>query len=148
MISQPNSRPWPKSVTKAQDFSHDWENYIVIKVKNIRAIALSGLHPFMEGNFQVPQAIGFIELLGARIGALHTSLQIGFTLSQEIHPPSFQLHETLAMGGLVLHAASFAAILHCASSPTAHFRIGGDGTHNALATEAPLLQMPDKSAKT
>ncbi len=140
MITTQNSRPWSKNVLKAQDFTHDWDQYVTIKVKSIRALALAGLHTFTGEQYSVPQATGFIELLGARAGTLHTSLQIGFSLAAELAPPSFALYENLAVGTLTLPAQCFAAMLQFANCPTAHFRIGGDGSANALATEAPLLQ--------
>ncbi|WP_313076642.1 hypothetical protein [Melaminivora sp.] len=138
--SQQNSRPWAKTVMKAQDFSHDWDSYVTIKVKSVRAIALSGLHDFSEGDLRIAQATGFIELLGARAGALRTALQIGFSLAKELPPPGFALYDTLAVGTLVLPASCFGSIVQFANCPTAHFRIGGDGSCNAIATEAPLLQ--------
>ena len=49
MISPQPTRPWGKSILKAQDFTHDWENYVTIKVKSVRAVALSGLHDFSQG---------------------------------------------------------------------------------------------------
>lgn len=140
MITTQNSRPWAKNVMKAQDFSHDWDRYVTIKVKSVRALALSGLHHFSEEHYSVPQATGFIELIGTRAGALHTSLKIGFSLADELAAPSFALYDTLALGTLTLPANCFGAILQFAHCPTAHFRIGGDGSANALATEAPLLQ--------
>ncbi|PWW47725.1 hypothetical protein [Melaminivora alkalimesophila] len=140
MIPIQNTRPWAKTAMKAQDFSHDWESYVTIKVKSVRAIALSGLHDFAEGDFHVPMATGFIELVGARAGALRTALQIGFSPAAELPPPGFELYESLALGTLVLPAACFGSIVQLVHSPTAHFRIGGDGRHNAIATEAPLLQ--------
>lgn len=140
MLTAQNSRPWAKNVMKAQDFSHDWDRYVTIKVKSVRALALSGLHDFSEEHYSVPQATGFIELLGTRAGTLHTALKIGFTLRRELALPTFALYDTLALGTLTLPADCFGALLQFANCPTAHFRIGGDGSANALATEAPLLQ--------
>ncbi|SDM22453.1 hypothetical protein SAMN05428957_103268 [Oryzisolibacter propanilivorax] len=140
MIAVQNSRPWAKTVMKAQDFTHDWDQYVTIKVKSMRAMALSGLHTFEDEHYSVAQATGFIELLGTRAGTLHTALKIGFSLARELPPPTFALYDTLALGTLTLPADCFSAMLQFANCPTAHFRIGGDGSANALATEAPLLQ--------
>ncbi len=140
MTSPSSTRPWAKTVMKAQDFSHDWDNYVTIKVKSIRAVALSGLHTFTEDNYSVPQAVGFIELLGSRAGALRTALRIGFSKESDLPPPSFELYESIALGTLTLPADCFSAILQFINCPSAHFRIGGDGSLNAVATEAPLLQ--------
>ncbi len=140
MITTQNSRPWSKTVMKAQDFSHDWDRYVTIKVKSVRALALTGLHSFEDEHYSVERAVGFIELLGARAGTLHTCLKIGFSLARDLPAPSFALYETLALGTLTLPADCFGSILQFANCPTAHFRIGGDGSANALATEAPLLQ--------
>lgn len=140
LITPQNSRPWAKNVLKAQDFSHDWDRYVTIKVKSVRALALPGVHDFSEEHYSVPQATGFIELIGTRAGPLHTSLKIGFSLAEQLAPASFALYDTLALGTLTLPASCFGAILQFAHCPTAHFRIGGDGSANALATEAPLLQ--------
>ena len=76
----------------------------------------------------MPQATGFIELLGTRAGTLHTALKIGFTLRRELAPPTFALYDTLALGTLTLPADCFGALLQFANCPTAHFRIGGDGS--------------------
>lgn len=150
MTTPSSSRPWSKAVMKAQDFSHDWENYVTIKVKSMRAVALSGLHAFTEDTYEVPEAVGFIELMGSRAGALRTALRIGFSKSGNLPPPSFELYDTLALGTLTLPADCFSAILQFLNCPSAHFRIGGDGSHNAVATEAPLLQsgLPQEAAAT
>jgi len=141
MISPQTTRPWGKSTLKPQDFSHDWENYVTIKVKSVRAVALSGLHAFSQGSYSVAQATGFIELLGSRAGPLRTLLQIGFTNAAELPPPGFGLYESIAIGTLTLPASCFGSVLQLVNNPAAHFRIGGDGRENAIATEAPLLQM-------
>ena len=141
MISPQPTRPWGKSILKPQDFTHDWENYVTIKVKSVRAVALSGLHDFSQGAYTVAQATGFIELLGSRAGPLRTLLQIGFTNASKLPDPGFGLYESIAIGTLTLPASCFGSILQLVNSPTAHFRIGGDGRENAIATESPLLQM-------
>jgi len=119
---------------KAQDFSHDWDNYVTIKVKSIRAVALSGLHTFTEDNYSVPQAVGFIELLGSRAGALRTALRIGFSKESDLPPPSFELYESIALGTLTLPADCFSAI---SSSSTALRRISASA---ATAASMPWPQ--------
>ena len=131
---------WGSNLQKAQTFAPDWEQYVTSKVKNFRASLLSGMETFTEGTFTVPMAIGFIELLGMRVGAFRTVLMIGFTDSSKVMLPSFELLDNRAVGTIVLPSQSFGAALQFASSPTAHFRIGGDGRGNALANDVTLLE--------
>ena len=140
MTSPYPTRPWAATALKAHDFNHDWDSYVTTKVKSLRAIALSGLRTFSEGGYSIPFATGFIELMGMRAGARKTVLQIGFTASPEIAAPSFVLLEAAAIGTLTFPSSCFGSILQFANCPTAHFRIGGDGSGNAIATEPTLLQ--------
>jgi hypothetical protein len=44
-----------------------------------------------------------------------------------------------AIGTLILPTHCFGSTLQFANSPMAHFRIGGDGRRNAMATDVALL---------
>lgn len=124
---------------KAQTFQPDWEHYVVIKVKHVRAALLSGMDTLSVEGLTVPVASGFIELMGVRAGAFRTYLKIGFAESNRLVLPSFQLMGNSAIGTLVLPSHCFGSALQFANSPMAHFRIGGDGRRNAMATDAALL---------
>lgn len=127
------------NLTKPHTFFPDWEHYVVSKVKHVRAAMLSGLDAFRDDTFIVPQATGFLELTGMRAGAHKTLLKIGFTDAHDLPAPTFQLFENEAVGTLVMSSHCFAPALQFANSAMAHFRIGGDGRRNALATDMALL---------
>ncbi len=130
------------NLSKPHTFLPDWEHYVVSKVKHVRAAMLSGLDPFEDDSFVVPYATGFLELTGMRAGAHKTMLKIGFTDSPELPPPTFRLFDNEAVGTLVMSSHCFAPALQFANSAMAHFRIGGDGRRNALATDMALLNTP------
>lgn len=133
------SNQWGSNLQKAQTHQPDWDNYVVTKVKNVRAALLSGIDTFQADGFTVPMASGFIELSGMRAGAYRTFLKIGFTESNRVVLPSFQLVDNSAVGTLILPTHCFGSTLQFANSPMAHFRIGGDGRRNAMATDVALL---------
>lgn len=130
---------WGSNLQKAQTFQPDWDRYVVTKVKHVRAALLSGLDTFSAEGFTVPMASGFIELSGMRAGAFRTFLRIGFAESNRVMLPTFQLIDNSAIGTLVLPSHCFGSALQFANSPMAHFRIGGDGRRNAMATDVALL---------
>jgi len=130
---------WGSNLQKAQTFQPDWDRYVVTKVKHVRAALLSGLDTFSAEGFTVPMASGFIELSGMRAGAFRTFLRIGFAESNRVMLPTFQLIDNSAIGTLVLPSHCFGSALQFANSPMAHFRIGGDGRRNAIATDVALL---------
>ncbi len=130
---------WGSNLQKAQTHQPDWDHYVVTKVKHVRAALLSGLDTFSAEGFLVPLATGFIELSGMRAGPYRTFLRIGFSDAVEPAPPAFQLLDNSAIGTLVLPSHCFASTLQCANSPMAHFRVGGDGRRNAIATDIALL---------
>ena len=130
---------WGSNLQKAQTFQPDWDRYVVTKVKHVRAALLSGLDTFSAEGFTVPMASGFIELSGMRAGAFRTFLRIGFAESNRVMLPTFQLVDNSAIGTLVLPSHCFGSALQFANSPMAHFRIGGDGRRNAMATDVALL---------
>ena len=130
---------WGSNVQKAQTFQPDWAGYVITKVRHVRACILSGLDTFTTEGFAVPMASGFIELAGLRSGAFRTFLRIGFAETNRLLLPTFQLLGNAAVGTLVMPAHCFGSALQLANSPMAHFRIGGDGRRNAIATDIALL---------
>ncbi|CAN7595814.1 hypothetical protein [Acidovorax sp. Leaf78] len=135
--SLPNQ--WGSNLQRAQTHQPNWDSYVVTKVKHVRAAMLSGIDTFNAEGFTIPMATGFIELSGMRAGAFRTFLKIGFAESHRTALPSFELVDNSAIGTLILPAHCFGSALQLANSPTAHFRIGGDGRHNAMATDVALL---------
>ena len=131
--------PWGTNLQKAQTFQPDWDSYVVTKVKHVRAALLSGIDTFSAEGFTVPMATGFIELTGMRAGSFPTFLKIGFSESNRVMLPTFQLVDNAAVGTLILPSPCFGSALQFVNSPMAHFRIGGDGRRNALATDVTLL---------
>lgn len=123
------------------DLSTKWQGAVVIKLKTHRALALSGTVPFQLNDFEVPQATGIIELIGGRTGSAATSMLVGFTGCEHRPLPTFTLQGDQALGTLVLPGHYFATWLEVAKSSAAHFRIGGDGRWNALASDAAFLQL-------
>lgn len=138
MIS-PSPNQWGSNVQKAQTFQPDWAGYVVTKVKHVRSALLSGIDTFVAEDFTVPMATGFIELVGMRSGSFRTFLKVGFTECNRVLLPSFQLIDNAAIGTLVLPSHCFGSALQFSNSPMAHFRIGGDGRRNAMATDVTLL---------
>lgn len=133
------SNQWGSNLQKAQTHQPDWDHYVVTKVKNVRAALLSGIDTFNAEGFTIPMATGFIELSGMRAGAYRTFLKIGFTESNRVMLPTFQLADNSAVGTLILPTHCFGSALQFSNSPMAHFRIGGDGRRNALASDVALL---------
>ncbi|CAN7400373.1 hypothetical protein ASF11_08070 [Acidovorax sp. Leaf76] len=130
---------WGSNLQRAQTHQPDWDGYVVTKVKHVRAAVLSGIDTFNAEGFTIPLASGFIELSGMRAGTFRTFLKIGFAESDDVMLPSFELVDNAAIGTLILPSHAFASTLQLANSPTAHFRIGGDGRRNAMATDVALL---------
>lgn len=138
-MNTPTPHQWGSNIQKAQTFQPDWDHYVVTKVKHVRAALLSGLDTFSVEGFTVPMASGFIELSGMRAGAFRTFLKIGFAETDQVILPTFQLIDNSAVGTMVLPSHCFGSALQFANSPMAHFRIGGDGRRNAMATDVALL---------
>lgn len=135
----PASASWASGVQKAHTFQPDWDHYVTTKVRLVRAALLPGLDTFTEGGLSVPMATGYLELSGMRAGAYRTQLKIGFTDAGRVILPTFQIVDNMAIGTLVLSSLCMPSALQFAHGPMAHFRIGGDGRRNALATDAALL---------
>lgn len=121
------------------DLSTNWQVSVVLKVRSYRALALSGAKTFHLNGLEVPQATGFIELIGPRTGTTQTTLLVGFSDALNIPAATFALAGREAVGTLVLPGRYFAPWLEIAKAPNAHFRTGGDGQRNALASDAALL---------
>ncbi|RYF08807.1 MAG: hypothetical protein EOO31_01120 [Comamonadaceae bacterium] len=138
-MPHPASASWAAGVQKAHTFQPDWENYVTTKVRLVRAVLLPGIDTFTDGDLQVPMATGFIELSGMRAGPYRTLLKIGFTDAGRLILPTFQVVDNVAIGTLVMSSLCFSSALQFAHSSMAHFRIGGDGRRNALATDSALL---------
>lgn len=119
-----------------------WEQYSVVKARGVRTIALSGHAAYSNSGWTVEQAVGCIELVGAKVAGLGPMLLIGFTLGDPVEPAGFELTDTDAIGTLVLPAHCFSAYLALATGANAHFRIGGDGRLNAVGTDPSMLQLP------
>jgi len=135
----PPANQWGSNAQKAQTHQPDWSGYVVTKVRHVRAAVLAGIETFLDDGFTVPLATGFIELTGMRAGGFRTFLKIGFADSSKLLLPTFQLLGNVAVGTIVMPSHSFTAALQLSNSPMAHFRIGGDGRRNAIATDIPLL---------
>lgn len=138
--SLPNQ--WGSNLQRAQTHQPNWDSYFVTKVKHVRAALLSGIDTFNAEGFTIPLASGFIELSGMRAGTFRTFLKIGFAESPRKMLPSFELVDNAAIGTLILPSHCFSSALQLANSPMAHFRIGGDGRRNAMATDVALLNSP------
>lgn len=119
---------------------HDWSGYIAIRVKGFRSMALNGSKPYRLADIDVPHALGVIEVVGARSGLAYTSFWIGFSRDSKLPGPGFSLDSGNAVGTLVLPDSCFMPWLEILKSPHAHFRIGGDGLGNALASDLSLLE--------
>jgi len=122
------------------DLTPKWMAYVTTKVKAVRVIALSGRQSFSDEGYEVPNAVGIIELTGSREGRHSTLLQIGFTDHPGASAHSFVLEPDSARGTLTLPAQQFSAYLQVANAANAHFRIGGDGSLNAVASEPTMLR--------
>lgn len=136
----PHSRPQGRlHEFSPVDLSTNWKQGAIVKAKAVRIAALSGAYDFTHHGVTFPQCTGFIELVGARVGLTSTSLLIGFTLAEPA-PPFFSYLAGEAMGALSLPAHQFGAFATVTSSPNVYFRLGGDGSCNAVANDASILK--------
>ncbi|WCM86348.1 hypothetical protein [Acidovorax sp. NCPPB 3576] len=119
-----------------------WDQYSVVKARGVRIIALGGYAPYCTSGWVVEQAVGCIELIGAKVAGLGQMLLIGFTLSEQPRPAGFEITDTDAIGTLTMPARCFAACVAIATGSNTHFRIGGDGQLNAIGSDSSLLQLP------
>lgn len=140
-LTHPNSKRGLDFAHVALNLATQWQGPVVIKVRSYRALALSGMETFRADALEVPQATGFIELIGPRSGIAATSLLVGFSDQAQAPVGTFELRSNEAVGTLVLPGRYFASWLEIAKAPNAHFRMGGDGRLNALASDAALLHL-------
>ncbi|GKS85636.1 hypothetical protein AVMA1855_15810 [Acidovorax sp. SUPP1855] len=119
-----------------------WEQYSVVKARGVRTIALGGHTPYSASGWVVEQAVGCIELIGAKVAGLGQMLLIGFTLSEQPASAGFEVTATDAIGTLILPAHCFAAYVAIAAGQNTHFRIGGNGQLNAIGSDPSSLQAP------
>lgn len=124
------------------NLSTDWADYSVVKARGVRVVALSGQAPYSTNDYTVENAVGCIEITGGKVGVHGTMLLIGFTLDADPPPPAFDIVSGDAIGMITLPAHCFAAYVAIANTTGAHFRLGGDGRLNALATDAASLYLP------
>lgn len=123
-----------------------WEGAVVIKLRSHRALALDGTSTFRFDDFEVPRATGFIELIGSRTGNAATSMLVGFSDEENRPQSTFALGNGCAVGTMVLAGQYFASWLDIAKGAGAHFRMGGRGQWNALASDAAFLQFNSRAA--
>lgn len=116
-----------------------WQDYVTTDVRDVRVLALSGRTSFSDGKHRIDHAVGVLELIGAKQGSCRTTLQICFSQALSLPPPTFILSDNTAVGTLTLAGKWFEPYVEIARSQGAHFRIGGDGSRNALAAQASLL---------
>lgn len=137
----PHSRPRGKTHPfSAIDLSTDWKEGSLIKVKAVRIGAFAGTGVYSNEAYAIERCAGFIELTGHKAGLTHTALWIGFTLAAELPAPTFNLVSNEAVGTLTLPAHLFGAYLAIVNASPLHFRIGGDGSRNAIANDPSLLR--------
>ena len=135
-LDQPSS---PLAFGADRSLTHLWDDYVVTQVRDVRVLPLSGRTSFSDGKHRVDHVVGLLELTGGQHGSFRTTLHICFSDALVLPPPTFTLAEACAIGTLTLPARSFEPYTAMARARTAHIRIGGDGTRNALATDAEQL---------
>ncbi|RYF26016.1 MAG: hypothetical protein EOO33_08110 [Comamonadaceae bacterium] len=116
-----------------------WHDYVTTHVRDMRVLALSGRTSFSDGKHRIDHAVGVLELIGGQQGDYRTTLQICFSDALSLPPPAFMLADSTAVGTLTLPGRWFEPYIEIAQAQGAHFRIGGDGSRNALAAQAALL---------
>lgn len=105
---------------------------IVVPVKSVRVINLSGHANFTEGNFRIARAVGFIEILGERARDRDVVLKIGFSHMQLFPCSTVNEFENKVIGTLKLPGKRFGVYALNAHSPNAYIRFGVDGEGNSL----------------
>jgi len=127
------------SLAGVHDLSMFWEEYVTARVRDSRVLTLSGRTSFSDGKHRIEQAVGVLELNGGHVGAYRATLQICFSDAAVLPPPAFTLAEGCAVGTLTVQGHLFHRYIGIAGGPRAHFRIGGDGSRNALAADVSQL---------
>lgn len=129
-----------QSLGGGHDLAMLWEDYVTARVRDSRVLTLSGRTSFSDGKHRIEQAVGVLELNGGQVGTYRATLQICFSDAEVLPPPAFALVEGCAVGTLTVHGHLFHRYIGIAGGPGAHFRIGGDGSRNALAADLSQLQ--------
>lgn len=126
-------------VHRPVDLSPKWLAGVVTKVRSVRVAAMPGMEAFVDEEYELQNATGVIELTGHREGALRTKLLIGFADNVGLPPPAFALTKTQAIGTLSFPSHEFVRFFQIANLPNAHFRIGGNGSMNGVASEPSIF---------
>lgn len=122
------------------DLSTDWTSPQVVRAKSIRSVALSGRSDFSIHGMVFPNPVAFIELVGSRKGACATILLVAFTSEPGVNAYDFSTDTGDAIGTMVLPVEAVAGFFQIISAPTVYFRLGGDGSNNAVANDPAILQ--------
>lgn len=122
------------------DLSTHWEVPQVVKAKSFRWLVLAGNSDFVAYDLSFRQPHGVIEITGTRAGNYATTLLAVFTSHRDEDVPRFVLGESHALGTLILSLEAFAGVVQMLGSPAVYIRLGGNGEHNAIASDLTLLQ--------
>ena len=74
-------------------------------------------------------------MLGSRIATVSTVMLAIFSLEDSEKKSSFQLKKDLALGVLYFPPAMFSGIAQLVSAPAVYFRMGKDGSSNAISND-------------
>ncbi|WP_436146512.1 hypothetical protein [Acidovorax sp. LjRoot194] len=130
------------SAIRSVDLTPKWEAGVVSRVKAVRMAALTGAARYVDPWLDLPQACGVIELTGNREGVHRMALIIGFSEDPSlVKEYSFAVGDADAVGTMVLPAPLFSQYLQISQLANAHFRIGGNGSINGLASEPTIFQL-------
>lgn len=122
------------------DLSTHWDVPQVVKAKSVRSLALGGTVDYVARGLTFEKPCGVIEIVGSRAGHCATTLLMVFSRHGGDGIPRFTLDRGEALGTMVLPIEAFAGFLQLVSSPTLHFRLGGTGEANAVASDVTMLQ--------
>ncbi|RYH21423.1 MAG: hypothetical protein EON54_25635 [Alcaligenaceae bacterium] len=111
-----------------------------MRAKSIRSAALSGKSDVTIHGITFPEPVAFIELIGSRKGACSTILLVAFTSKPGTDAFDFSTDTGDAIGTMVLPVEAVAGFFQIISGPSVYFRLGGDGTKNAVANDPAILQ--------
>jgi hypothetical protein len=122
------------------DFSTDWTAAQVMRAKSIRFVALSGRTDFSIHGIDFENPVALIELVGSKKGPCSTMLLMAFASVPGGSVYDFSVSTGDAIGTMVLPVEAMAGFFQIISAPNVYFRIGGDGSKNAVANEPAILQ--------
>lgn len=115
--------------------SWEWDAQSYIRAKNIRTVALSGMQNLKMHGLEISKPVGIVEMLGSRIATVSTVMLAIFSLEDSEKKSSFQLKKDLALGVLYFPPAMFSGIAQLVSAPAVYFRMGKDGSSNAISND-------------